>query len=467
MTTASGCKPLVELVARFLDARRRTLSLCETLTPEDMMVQSCPEASPAKWHLAHTAWFFESFVLQDFLPGYRLFNPDFPWLFNSYYRSFAAFPEKRLRASFSRPGLDEILRYRQHVDEAVERLLAGDPAPEALRRIELGVNHEEQHQELLLTDILHAFFSNPLRPAYRTGIQESNARDLQSSQPSADAPGLSTRESSPDAPGLDSETWEDIDPRCDLRISDHRALRFQEFEGGLHEAGYDGQGFCYDNELPRHRVWLEPFSLADRLVTCGEFAAFIADGGYRRHELWLSAGWDAVENNGWRAPLYWTQAEDGWRIFTLRGEQPLARLADVPVSHVSYFEADAYARWAGLRLPTEFEWEAATESQPLAGNLLDSGRLMPAEAEPLQDENGATHFFGDCWEWTASAYLGYPGFKPLAGSLGEYNGKFMSGQMVLRGGSCVTPAAHIRASYRNFFPPETRWQFSGIRLATL
>jgi hypothetical protein len=231
MTTASGCKPLVELVARFLDARRRTLSLCETLTPEDMMVQSCPEASPAKWHLAHTAWFFESFVLQDFLPGYRLFNPDFPWLFNSYYRSFAAFPEKRLRASFSRPGLDEILRYRQHVDEAVERLLAGDPAPEALRRIELGVNHEEQHQELLLTDILHAFFSNPLRPAYRTGIQESNARDLQSSQPSADAPGLSTRESSPDAPGLDSETWEDIDPRCDLRISDHRALRFQEFEG--------------------------------------------------------------------------------------------------------------------------------------------------------------------------------------------------------------------------------------------
>jgi ergothioneine biosynthesis protein EgtB len=245
-------------------------------------------------------------------------------------------------------------------------------------------------------------------------------------------------------------------------------LRFQEFEGGLREAGHDGQGFCYDNELPRHRVWLEPFALADRLVTCGEFAAFIADGGYRRHELWLSAGWDAVESNGWRAPLYWTEAEDGWRIFTLRGERPLARIADVPVSHVSYFEADAYARWAGLRLPTELEWEAAAAGQPVAGNLLDSGRLMPAPAaDLLQSENGAKHFFGDCWEWTGSAYLGYPGFKPLAGSLGEYNGKFMSGQMVLRGGSCVTPAAHIRASYRNFFPPETRWQFSGIRLAKL
>jgi ergothioneine biosynthesis protein EgtB len=426
-----------------------------------MMVQSCPEASPAKWHLAHTAWFFESFVLKEFLPGYRLFNPDFPWLFNSYYRSFAAFPEKRLRASFSRPGLDEILRYRQHVDEAVERLLAGDAAPEALRRIELGVNHEEQHQELLLTDVLNAFFSNPLRPAYRAGQAEAE-KDLQFPR--------SPKSRDLGHPASESEQ------AC--------ALRFREFAGGLHEVGHDGPGFCFDNELPRHRVWLEPFALADRLVTCREFAAFIADGGYRRHELWLSAGWDAVENNGWRAPLYWTEAEGGWRVFTLRGEQPLGRLEDVPVSHVSFFEADAYARWAGQRLATEFEWEAAAEGQPVAGNLLDSGRLMPGAAtEPGEGESAesrtqlfesttqlfesTTQLFGDCWEWTASAYLGYPGFKPLAGSLGEYNGKFMSGQMVLRGGSCVTPAEHIRASYRNFFAPETRWQFSGIRLAKL
>ncbi len=468
MSTASECKPLAELAARYRAARQRTLSLCEPLTPEDMMVQSCPEASPAKWHLAHTAWFFESFVLQEFLPGYRLFNPDFPWLFNSYYRSFAAFPEKRLRSSFSRPGLDEILRYRQHVDDAVERLLAGDAASEALRRIELGVNHEEQHQELLLTDILHAFFSNPLRPAYRAGVQESDGPDLQPPQPSPGAPGLAPHKSSPGAPGSDSETWEAVNPHSDSAGGDNHALHFQDFAGGLREAGHDGPGFCFDNELPRHRVWLNSFSLADRLVTCGEFAAFIADGGYRRHELWLSAGWDVVESNGWRAPLYWTEAEGGWTVFTLRGEQPLTRLADVPVSHVSFFEADAYARWAGQRLPTEFEWEAAAAGQPIEGNLLDSGRLMPAAATKLpQEENGAKHFFGDCWEWTASAYLGYPGFKPLPGSLGEYNGKFMSGQMVLRGGSCVTPAAHIRASYRNFFAPETRWQFSGIRLAKL
>ena len=458
MSTTSQCIPLVELAVRFGAARQRTLSLCETLTPEDMMVQSCPEASPAKWHLAHTAWFFESFVLQDFLPGYRLFNPDFPWLFNSYYLSFASFPEKRLRASFSRPALDEILRYRQHVDDAVERLLAGDAPPEALRRIELGVNHEEQHQELLLTDILHAFFTNPLRPAYRPGSQDSGAS------------GFTTGSG---APGLASETWEGTTPRSDSGTSGtglNLPLRFQGYPGGMFEAGHDSQGFCYDNELPRHRVWLEPFALADRLVTCGEFADFIADGGYRRHELWLSAGWDAVQSNGWGAPLYWTEADRGWTVFTLRGDQPLGRLTDVPVSHMSFFEADAYARWAGYRLATEFEWEAAARTQPAAGNLLDSGRLMPAPAQAPASAGsavGRAQFFGDCWEWTASAYLGYPGFKALPGSLGEYNGKFMSGQMVLRGGSCITPAAHIRPSYRNFFPPETRWQFSGIRLAKL
>jgi len=425
MGKAAASNLQTEIRARFMAARRRTLALCEPLTPEDMMVQSCPEASPAKWHLAHTAWFFESFVLREFLPGYRLFNPDFPWLFNSYYQSFSAFPEKRLRASFSRPPLEEILRYRAHVDEAVERLLAGDPEPEAVKRIELGVNHEEQHQELLLTDILHAFFSNPLRPAYKAGEMEMSAES--------------------------------------------EALTFLEFEAGLHQIGYAGDGFCFDNELPRHRVWLEPFAFARRLVTCGEFAAFMADGGYNRAELWLSAGWDAVKNNGWRAPLYWSERDGGWSVFTLRGELPLDRLKAAPVSHVSYFEADAYARWAGKRLATEFEWEFAAEDadelKATDGNLLDAGKLMPWPSAELVENQGGAQFFGDCWEWTGSAYLGYPGFKPLPGSLGEYNGKFMSGQMVLRGGSCVTPAMHVRSSYRNFFSPETRWQFSGIRLA--
>jgi ergothioneine biosynthesis protein EgtB len=415
---------------RFRLVRQRTLALCEPLTPEDMMVQSCPEASPAKWHLAHTAWFFESFVLREFLPGYRLFHQDFPWLFNSYYQSFSEFPEKRLRASFSRPGLEEVLRYREHVDAAMKRLLENDPHPEAVRRSELGANHEEQHQELLLTDVLNAFYTNPLKPAYRQqGCGEQSATGERQS----------------------------------------RALRFIEFAGGLREIGHAGDGFCYDNELPRHRVWLEPYALAGRLVTCGEYAEFIADGGYRRPELWLSAGWDAVQANGWGAPLYWSKpdGEDGaWHIFTLRGTRSLAEMACAPVSQVSFFEADAYARWAGCRLPAEGEWEAAAESAPLQGNLLDSGRLTPAPpAGSIGDPHSMQSCYGDCWEWTASAYLGYPGFRPLAGALGEYNGKFMSGQMVLRGGSCVTPAAHIRASYRNFFPPETRWQFSGIRLA--
>jgi len=432
MPATSVFSPL-DLAARFRAARRQTLALCAPLTAEDMMVQSLPEASPAKWHLAHTAWFFESFVLGQLQSGYELFDKDFPWLFNSYYRSFATFPEKRLRASFSRPGLDQVLRYRQYVDEAIERLLAEDPQPEALRRIELGVHHEEQHQELLLTDILHAFFTNPLKPVYKAETAANGDSGF---------------------------------PRLQVRDQGRPALRFQEFPGGLHEIGHAGQGFCFDNELPRHRVWLEPYALAERLVTCAEFAQFIADGGYRRPELWLSDGWNAVESRGWQAPLYWTGEPGNWRLFTLRGEIPLAAMEDVPVCHLSLYEADAYARWAGCRLPTEFEWEAAAATQPRPGNLVDSGRLLPSAAA-LSAENAAQQLVGDCWEWTASAYLGYPGFKPLPGTLGEYNGKFMSGQMVLRGGSCVTPPAHIRASYRNFFPPETRWQFSGIRLASL
>ncbi len=446
MSTAGPVSQQTSLQERFQTVRRRTLELCEPLTPEDMMVQSCPEASPVKWHLAHTAWFFESFILREFAVGYRVFNPDFAWLFNSYYQSFSAFPEKRLRSSFSRPPLEEILRFRAHVDESIDRLLEGDVEPEALKRIELGLNHEEQHQELMLTDILHAFFTNPLRPVYKAG-DSWTARKMGKTSPA----------------------------------------RFLRFEGGMQEVGHPGEGFCFDNELPRHRVWLEPYSLADRLITCGEYAEFIEDGGYRRAELWLSDGWNAVHNNGWRAPLYWSTESGEWSLFTLRGEQPLERVASSPVSHVSYFEADAYARWAGRRLPTETEWEAAAEGRLVAGNLLDSDRLMTAPAaEPAEKhvpgKKGSAplpvfatpagafecpaQLFGDCWEWNASAYLGYPGFNPLPGSLGEYNGKFMNGQMVLRGGSCVTPAAHIRSSYRNFFSAETRWQFSGIRLAS-
>jgi ergothioneine biosynthesis protein EgtB len=435
------------------------IALCEPLTPEDMMVQSCPEASPAKWHVAHTTWFFESFVLREFLPGYRLFNQDFPWLFNSYYEGFSAFPEKRLRSSFSRPGLDEILRYREHVDAAMERLFERDPEPEALRRIELGANHEEQHQELLLTDILNAFFTNPLRPKYR------GDRDQATPAGTNHPPGTPAGTKPPQRAQI--TRW---GPRQGTR-DQATPLGFAQFEGGLKETGNSGNGFCFDNEMPRHRVWLEPFRLANRVVTCGEYAEFMADGGYRKPELWLSAGWDAVKANGWRAPLYWTEKDGAgksgvWSVFTLRGELPLEQLAATPVSHVSFYEADAYARWAGLRLPTEFEWETAVEGEPVEGNLLDSGLLMPVPTSDLiQNENGAKHY-GDCWVWTSSAYLGYPGFKPLDGALGEYNGKFMSGQMVLRGGSCVTPRRHIRSTYRNFFSPETRWQFSGIRLAT-
>jgi ergothioneine biosynthesis protein EgtB len=430
---ASVISSTMRLRERYRLVRRRSLQLCEPLTPEDMMVQSCPEASPAKWHLAHTAWFFESFILREFLPRYRVFDPDFPWLFNSYYQSFAEFPDKRLRASFSRPGLGTILSYREYVDDAMGRLLGADAPEEAVRRIELGLNHEEQHQELLLTDIKHALFTNPLQPVY-----------------------------------LDEELDDEGGAVGTV------PLEFISFAGGLAEIGQAAaEGFGFDNERPRHRVWLEPFRLASRLITCGEYAEFMEDRGYERPELWLSAGWDAVRERGWQAPLYWQRTDGEWSIGTLRGTRDLRKQMSCPVAHISFFEADAYARWRGKRLATEAEWESVAAHSPVEGNLQESGRLEPAPAgagsatEPGDPK--PTHpqqIWGDCWEWTASAYLGYPGFTPLDGSLGEYNGKFMSGQMVLRGGSCVTPARHIRASYRNFFPPETRWQFSGIRLAS-
>ena len=413
------------LRTRYRQVRQRSVELCRPLTPEDMMVQSCPEASPAKWHLAHTAWFFESFVLREFLPGYRIFDNDFPWLFNSYYQTFAEFPDKRLRASFSRPGLEQVLDFRRHVDEAIDRLMESDAPEEALLRIELGLHHEEQHQELLLTDIKHALFTNPLQPAYLTG-------DLDEQDRGKPAP-----------------------------------LEWIAYDGGLIEIGQDeGNGFGFDNERPRHKVWLEPYRLASRLVTCAEFAEFIADRGYERADLWLSAGWDTVRDQHWQAPLYWRKVDGAWTIGSMRGKRRLEEIANTPVAHVSLFEADAYARWLGLRLPTEAEWEHAASKVAVEGNLLENGHFEPIAAQKPYILQHPAQLFGDCWEWTASAYLGYPGFSPLGGSLGEYNGKFMSGQMVLRGGSCLTPAQHIRASYRNFFPPETRWQFSGIRLAS-
>jgi ergothioneine biosynthesis protein EgtB len=423
------------LLARLRTVRAATLAFAEPLSPEDQMVQSCPEASPTKWHLAHTSWFFEIFVLSPYLPAYKPFHPDFHWLFNSYYNSLGDMPEKKLRASFSRPPLQDILAYRAHVDAAVRRLLAADPEEEALRRIALGLEHEQQHLELIATDIKHALFTNPLHPAY-----VESALSLPSS----------------------------LDP---LPSS------FTSFPGGLTQIGIspdptDPQAFAFDNETPRHTVFLQPFALANRLVTAAEYLAFINDNGYTRPELWLSEGWATQRAQAWEAPLYWSRdqsAQTGWKLYTLHGFRPLDGLLDTPVCHLSLFEADAFARWTsltqpGCRLPTEFEWEhaAASAFPPLNANMLESAALHPT---PAPQSPGLQQMFGDVWEWTSSGYTGYPGYHPLPGTLGEYNGKFMSSQVILRGGSCVTPATHIRPTYRNFFPPATRWQFSGLRLA--
>jgi ergothioneine biosynthesis protein EgtB len=411
------------LFEEFSQVRRQTEQLCCPLSPEDMMVQSCAEASPAKWHLAHTTWFFETFLLREFLAGYREFNPDFHWLFNSYYNSVSDQPEKKLRASFSRPPVETILRYRQHVQDGIQRLLASNPPQEVTDRIVLGMHHEQQHQELLAYDIKHALWTNPLRPPY------------------LNEPVTLT------APPLSKPEW-------------------IPYPGGVSDIGFEGSGFAFDNELPRHPQYLRAFELASRLVSCAEYLDFIEDGGYRRPELWLSAGWDTVKAEGWKAPLYWRQQDGAWQVYTLYGELPLTGLLQTPVCHVSYFEADAFANWSGKRLPAEAEWEVAAQGLPATGNLLEDGTLHPL---PLGEgpAKGPAQMFGDVWEWTASPYVGYPGFRAVPGALGEYNGKFMSGQMVLRGGSVVTPASHIRATYRNFFSPAMRWQFAGIRLANI
>jgi len=418
-TTEAGAR----LFEEFSQVRRQTEQLCLPLSAEDMMVQSCAEASPAKWHLAHTTWFFETFLLREFLPGYRDFNPDFHWLFNSYYNSVSDQPEKKLRASFSRPPVETILHYRKHVEKGIQKLLASRPSEEVTQRIVLGLNHEQQHQELLATDIKHALWTNPLRPAYANDSVAFNA------------------------PPLGKPEW-------------------IEFQGGVLDIGFAGDGFAFDNELPRHPEYLRPFALASRLVSSAEYLEFIEDGGYSRPELWLSAGWEAVKSEGWKAPLYWRQQDGAWQVYTMYGELPLTGLLQTPVCHVSYFEADAFAHWAGKRLPSEAEWEVAARDLPITGNLLGAGTLHP-EVLGEGSLQGPAQMFGDVWEWTQSAYLGYPGFLAIPGALGEYNGKFMSNQMVLRGGSVVTPASHIRATYRNFFSPATRWQFSGIRLANI
>jgi ergothioneine biosynthesis protein EgtB len=403
------------LLNRYQAVRRTTEGLARSLTPEDCQIQSMPDASPVKWHLAHTSWFFETFLLLPHLQGYSVFDPAFGFLFNSYYNAIGDRVPRARRGLMSRPTLDEVFAYRGAIDVTMSRLLESiDDALVPL--IDLGLNHEQQHQELILTDIKHAFSQNPLRPAFLDRVDEP---------PSGLVP----------------------------------PIEWMEFSGGVHSIGHDGQGFAFDNESPRHRVLLEDYQLASRPITCGEYLGFIDDGGYTRPEFWLSDGWAVVTSQRWLAPSYWESTDVDWSIMTLHGRRRLDPAE--PVCHVSFYEADAFARWAGARLPTEAEWEVAVSDQSPTGHFLEFDSLHPRPAPGA----GIAQFFGDVWEWTRSPYTPYPGSRPAEGALGEYNAKFMCNQLVLRGGSCATPASHIRATYRNFFPPEARWQFTGIRLA--
>ncbi|MFO0881610.1 MAG: ergothioneine biosynthesis protein EgtB [Gemmataceae bacterium] len=405
-----------ELLAAYPPVRNQTTQLVQPLADEDMLVQAMPQASPTKWHLAHTTWFFEKFILEE-TPGYQMFDPAFAFLFNSYYNALGDRIARHQRGVLSRPSLRQVVGYRKAVDEAmthVRRQTDPSHATTLRTRLEVGLHHEQQHQELILTDILYAFWCNPLRPAYR--------------EPHS-TPALET------AP-----------------------LRWLDHPGGLVEMGHGGQAFAYDNELPRHATYLRPFSIGSRLVSCAEYLQFMEAGGYRQPAWWLSDGWDTCRAQGWEAPLYWEQRGGQWWRFTLDGMRPVHGAE--PVCHVSFYEADAYARWAGARLPTEAEWETLAVEQTLVGSFLDAGRLSPSAAQP-----GRSDWFGEAWQWTASPYVAYPGYRPPEGALGEYNAKFMVNQMVLRGGSCFTPRSHFRVSYRNFFPPEARWQVMGFRLA--
>ncbi len=405
------------LATRYRDVRQLTEVLATPLTPEDQTVQSMPDVSPTKWHRAHTSWFFETFLVEPRGAGYRPFHPAIGYHHNSYSEGVGARYPRPRRGVVSRPGVAEVAKYRAHVDEAMATVLGGGAVTTAdADLVELGLHHEQQHQELLLMDIKHVLSCNPLQPAYAT---------VTVAEPSAEAP-----------------------------------VRWIEHEGGLVEIGHEGPGFAFDNESPRHAVHLEPFALAGRAVTCGEWMAFMADGGYERPDLWLSDGWATARAEGWDCPLYWFPVVDDWWLFTLGGPQ-LVDPAE-PVCHVSYYEADAFARWSGARLPTEAEWETIAAQRPGdagAGKFLDTSVLHPRPAGTTES------LFGDVWQWTASAYSPYPGFQPAAGAVGEYNGKFMVNQYVLRGGCCVTSADHVRATYRNFFPPSARWAFSGLRLA--
>ncbi len=407
-----------EALEAYRAVRLESEHLCTPLETDDYMLQSIVQTSPPKWHLAHVSWFFDTFLLSEYQTDYEPFDPAFRYLFNSYYEQVGAFHPRPSRGMLSRPTVSDVYRYREWVDEQMRDLIDEVEAEhwtDIALRITIGLNHEQQHQELLLTDIKHNFSVNPLYPAYRDDLPQAEGSAL--------------------------------------------PMQWHEFESGLCCIGAEPLGFAYDNERPRHNVYLEPFRLANRLVSNGEYLAFIEDQGYERPELWLSDGWATVKKEQWRAPLYWMKEENEWRLFTLGGVRPLN--PHEPVCHLSFYEADAYARWAGHRLPTEQEWEIAAAHQPIEGNLRDRGLLHPAAASG----DGLQQLFGDVWEWSASPYVGYPGYRAPAGALGEYNGKFMSNQMVLRGGSCVTPANHIRATYRNFFYPNERWQFSGLRLA--
>ena len=409
------------LLTFYRTVRRFTEVLCEPLVAEDYVLQSMPDASPVKWHLAHTTWFFETFVLIPCLPGYQPFHPQFAFLFNSYYNAVGPRWPRPRRGLLSRPTTGEIYDYRAHVDEQIARLFrtAGAQALQAIAStLMLGINHEQQHQELILTDLKHAWAANPLHPIYREVVPEAGDSPLS---------------------------------------------RWVPFPEGLVWIGHEGNGFAFDNESPRHRVFVAAFHLASRLVTNAEYRSFVADGGYDRPELWLSDGWAVRQAQGWNAPLYWEDAEGEWSIVTLAGLRPLR--PEEPVCHVSYYEADAFARWAGARLPTEAEWETAAAGVPLAGHFVEGRRFHPS-AVPAADDGGPLYqMHGDVWQWTASPYIGYPGYQPTSGALGEYNGKFMCNQFVLRGASCATPRSHARRTYRNFFPPDARWQFTGLRLA--
>jgi ergothioneine biosynthesis protein EgtB len=409
------------LAEQFAAVRRATEALVAPLSAEDCALQSMPDCSPTKWHLAHTSWFFETFILAPNVADYQFFSPAFRVLFNSYYQTIGEQYARPRRALLTRPGLEEVLCYRRHVDEQIARLLEPSARlPEALvDALVLGLNHEQQHQELILTDIKHLFSFNPLRPRYQARSAEPAHSPV--------------------------------------------ALQWCQYAGGIATIGHAGNGFAFDNEGPAHKVYLQPFQLASRTVTNGEYLAFIEAGGYERPEFWLSDGWNKVRAEGWRQPLYWEKSDGAWFSHTLNGFIPLD--LNEPVCHVSHYEADAYARFAAARLPTEAEWEHAASQLDIRGNFVESGRVQPAAVSTKQANKQPQQMFGDTWEWTGSAYLPYPGFKTSAGALGEYNGKFMSNQMVLRGGSCATPQSHIRASYRNFFPADARWQFSGIRIA--